>query len=64
MWRRAPRGKGTREALQLIKNDIEATAAQVEQVNQAHEAGDYLTARQRVNGLLDKLKSLQAELQR
>jgi chromosome segregation ATPase len=64
MWRRAPRGKGTREALQMIKNDIDAAASQVEQVKQVHESGDYLAARQQAKSLLDKLKSLQGELQK
>ena len=63
-WRRAPRGKGTREALQMIKNDIEATEASLAEVTQAHEAGDYLGARQRAQSIMDKLKSLQAELQK
>ena len=32
MWRAAPRGKGTREALQLMKDEIERTAAMQSQV--------------------------------
>jgi DNA repair exonuclease SbcCD ATPase subunit len=64
MWRSAPRGKGTREALQMIKDDIEATAARVDEVTQAHEAGNYLEAQKRAQAILDKLKSLQAELQK
>ena len=64
MWRRAPRGKGTREALQLIKEDIERTAASESEVTAALESGDLLTAQQKANAIIAKLKSIQGELTR
>jgi hypothetical protein len=62
-WKKAPRGKGTREALQMIKNDIEKTEASVSEVNTALESGDFLTAQQKAQAIMKKLQSLQSELQ-
>ena len=64
MWRSAPRGKGTREALQLIKAEIERTAATQSEVQTALDSGDYLGAQQKAQQIISKLKSLQTELQR
>ena len=64
MWRSAPRGKGTREALQLIKEEIERTEARQSEVQAAIDAGDYLAAQQKAQEINGKLKSLQSELQR
>ena len=64
MWRSAPRGKGTREALQMIKEEIDRTDAMQSEVNAALDAGDFLTAQQKVQEISNKLKSLQTELQR
>lgn len=63
LWRRAPRGKGTREALQLIKADIEAADAAQAEVQAALDSGDFLTARQKAQSIIAKLQSIQAELQ-
>jgi len=63
MWQKAPRGKGTREALAAIKADIEAQEKAVEDVNATLTAGDFLTARQKAQAIVDKLLALQAELQ-
>jgi len=64
MWRSAPRGKGTREALQLMKAEIEQTAAMQSEVQAALDAGDYLAAQKKAQQIIGKLKSLQGELQR
>jgi len=64
MWRSAPRGKGTREALQMMKEEIDRTAAMQSDVQAAIDAGDYLAAQQKVQEISNKLKSLQTELQR
>jgi hypothetical protein len=64
MWRSAPRGKGTREALQLIKEEIERTEARQSEIQAAIDAGDYLAAQQKAQEIIGKLKSLQGELQR
>ena len=64
MWRSAPRGKGTREALQQIKEEIEQADASQAEIKTALENGDYLTARQKVQLLLKKLQSIQGELAR
>lgn len=63
LWKKAPRGKGTREALQMIKNDIEKTEASVSEVNSALESGDYLMAQDKAQAIMKKLQSLQSELQ-
>ena len=62
-WKKAPRGKGTREPLQLIKEDIEATEASVAQVTATVESGDLLAARQKAQEIINKLKKLQSELE-
>ena len=64
MWRSAPRGKGTREALAMIKDEIAKTAAMQSQVQAALDGGDYLGAQQKAQEITGKLKSLQNELQR
>jgi hypothetical protein len=64
MWRSAPRGKGTREALAMMKEEIENTAARQSQVQAALDGGDYLGAQQEAQQIMSKLKSLQGELQR
>jgi predicted small lipoprotein YifL len=63
LWKKAPRGKGTREALQMIKNDIEKTEASVAEVNTALQSGDYLSAQEKAQAIMKKLQSLQSELQ-
>ena len=62
-WKKAPRGKGTREPLQMIKQDIENTEASVSEVNAALEQGDLLGARQKAQEIISKLQRLQSELQ-
>jgi hypothetical protein len=62
-WKKAPRGKGTREPLQMIKEEITAQEGAVEQVNQSLESGDVLTAQQKAQAILDKLASITRELQ-
>jgi tetratricopeptide (TPR) repeat protein len=64
LWKKAPRGKGTREALEMIKNDIAAAEASVAEVTSALESGDFLAARGRAQSIMKKLQSLQTELQR
>jgi hypothetical protein len=63
LWKRAPRGKGTREPLQLIKNDIEATEKSVDQVTTMAEQGDLLGAQKKAQDIMNKLRQLQSELQ-
>lgn len=62
-WKKAPRGKGTHEPLQLIKQDIAATEESVSEVTATAEQGDLLAARQKAQDIINKLKKLQAELQ-
>ena len=63
-WKKAPRGKGTREPLQMMKEEIAATEGRTSEVTSAMEQGDFLTARQKAQEIINKLKSLQAELSR
>jgi uncharacterized protein Yka (UPF0111/DUF47 family) len=62
-WKKAPRGKGTRETLQMIKDEISAQEAAVAQVQQSLDSGDILTAKQKVQAILGKLASITQELQ-
>jgi hypothetical protein len=64
IWQRAPRGKGTREALQQIKAEIEQADASQAEIKTAIENGDYITARQKAQLLSKKLQSIQGELAR
>jgi hypothetical protein len=64
MWRKAPRGKGTREALQMMKEEIARTEAMQSEVQAAIDGGDYIAAQQKAQEIINKLKSLQGELQR
>ena len=64
LWRRAPRGKGTREPLQLMKEEIKNAEMAQADVQASLDAGDYLAARQKAQNIVKKLQSIQAELQR
>lgn len=50
-WRKAPRGKGTSDALQQMKAEIEQAEAQQAEVNTAIENGDYLMAKQKAQSI-------------
>jgi len=63
-WKRAPRGKGTREALQQIKAEIEQADSDQAEVKTAIDNGDFLTAKQKAQSISKKLQSIQSELQR
>jgi len=63
LWKKAPRGKGTKEALAMMKQEIDDAEASVAKVNATMESGDYLAARQQAQQLMSKIKQLQAELQ-
>jgi hypothetical protein len=62
-WKKAPRGKGTHEPLQMIKADIAANEEKVEDVKMTLEQGDLLLARQKAQDLINNLNSIQAELE-
>jgi hypothetical protein len=64
LWKKAPRGKGTREALAMMKQEIDDAEASIEKVNATVESGDYLAARQQAQQLMSKVKQLQGELQK
>ncbi len=64
LWKKAPRGKGTREALEMMKQEIDDAEASAGKVNTALESGDYLAARQQAQQLMSKIKQLQSELQK
>lgn len=61
-WQRAPRGKGSREALAAMKQDIDDAEASIAKINSTVESGDYLAARQQAQQLMSKIKQLQGEL--
>lgn len=59
---KAPRGKEGRQALELIKNDINVVDTTIAEATAAIEKGDYLTARDKAKAALDKANALTAEL--
>jgi hypothetical protein len=63
-WRKAPRGKGTREALEQFKSEIEQADASQAEITTAIANEDYLTARQNAQATIKKLQSIQEEMKR
>ncbi|MDZ7369752.1 MAG: DUF4398 domain-containing protein [candidate division KSB1 bacterium] len=62
LFKKAPRGKESREVLTAIKADIEAVVASQPDIQATFDSGDYLTARDKVNAALAKIKGVTDEL--
>lgn len=60
---KAPRGKEGRQALELIKNDINVVDTSIAEATAAMDKGDYLTARDKAKAALEKARALTTELQ-
>ena len=63
MMYKAPRGKEGRAALKMIKEELKTAEASVSEAQAALDNGEYLQARNAAQSILDKIKSLQSELQ-
>jgi hypothetical protein len=62
LLKKAPRGKESREVLTAIKADIDAVVAAQPEIAKTVESGDFLTAKDKVNAGLAKIKSVAEEL--
>jgi hypothetical protein len=62
LLKKAPRGKESREVLTAIKADIDAVVAAQPEIAATLENGDFLTAKEKVNAGLAKIKSVVDEL--
>lgn len=62
LWKKAPRGKESREVLNAIKADIEAVKAAQPEITATLEGGDFLTALEKVNAAKAKINSVVNEL--
>ncbi|RPH94263.1 MAG: DUF4398 domain-containing protein [Calditrichaeota bacterium] len=62
LWKKAPRGKESREVLEAIKADIEAVKAALPEITTTLEGGDFLTALEKVNAAKAKINSVVNEL--
>jgi len=63
LMKKAPRGKEGRAALEAMNTDLAAVEASVGEANTAMANGDYLTARDKVQAGLQKVKAINQELQ-
>jgi DNA repair exonuclease SbcCD ATPase subunit len=63
MMYKAPRGKEGMAALKMIKSELKQAEESIAEVNTAMENGEYMQARNKAQAILDKIKSLQSELQ-
>jgi len=59
---RAPKGKGERAAIELIKADLDAVEASFAEINAAITQGELISARDKARASLDKANSLNTEL--
>ena len=62
LFKKAPRGKESKEVLTAIKADIDAVVAAQPEIQATLEAGDFLTAKDKVNAALAKIKAVVEEL--
>ncbi len=60
---KAPKGKEGRAALESIQNELKIVETVVNEAKSAQNGNDFLTARDKARAALDKVNSLNAELQ-
>lgn len=63
LLKRAPRGKGEKEAVQMIENDLNAVERSLVDINSLLESGDSMGAKDKAQAGLSKVNSLINELQ-
>ena len=63
LFAKAPKGKGTKEALEAIQSDIALVEASLAEVSTLINNGDYLTALDKAKAARDKAMSVKTELE-
>ena len=63
LFAKAPKGKGTKEALEAIQSDIALVEASLAEVSTLLNNGDFLTALDKAKAAKDKAASLKTELE-
>lgn len=63
LLKRAPRGKGEKEAVQMIENDLNAVERSLTDINNQFNRGDFLGAKEKAQAGLTRVNSLINELQ-
>lgn len=61
-YAKAPKGKGNKAELELIKTDLVGVAAQFEEAKNDFNAGKYLTAKSKVQAVMQKANSITQEI--
>jgi hypothetical protein len=64
MLEKAPRGKGTKAELAMLKSDAGSTEASLGEAQEAYDAGSYLDARAKADGAIHKLEGVKTEIER
>ena len=59
---KAPKGKGNKAELELIKADLASVAAQFEEAKNDFNAGKYLTAKSKIQAVMQKATSITDEI--
>ena len=60
---KAPRGKGTEADLASLKTDTASIEAQLQEMQQLYDAGDYLGAKTKAQAAIDASKQIQTEIE-
>jgi hypothetical protein len=61
-YSKAPRGKGSKADLELIKNDLDATSASFEEAKIDYDAGNYAAAKAKLTAVMRKAQSISEEI--
>lgn len=59
---KAPRGKGSKADIELIKNDLTAATAKYDEAQMDFDAGKYIAARTKLEAVMQKAQSLSEEI--
>jgi len=63
LLKKAPRGKGEKEAVQMIESDLKAVEAGLSDITSLSASGDFMGAKTKAEAGLSKVNSLKAEIQ-
>jgi DNA repair exonuclease SbcCD ATPase subunit len=63
MMYKKPRGKEGMAAIKMIKNELKQAEDSIPEIKAALDNGEYLQAKNKAQAIMDKINSLQAELQ-
>ena len=59
---KAPKGKGSKADIELIKNDLTAATARYDEAKMDFDAGKYIAARTKLEAVMQKAQSLTEEI--